>query len=229
MFEYLYRALCSLLFSQKSLLESVKILSDQIRNLSKSQRAQLRTRYALVSARSNVLIGASYVLLLLAFSTFAFTTTNDGMLDSLWFWFATLSTIGFGDQVPQFSTFMNRSADITGISKQHGIILSLLFYLGLILLGVVFVANLLSSAIEYVSVSSIASEEETANDELEKWRAELRVLHGRRDISSDNQSIDLVFQMIDHEDDSPSFTINRREITVSASLLMQHTTASAPL
>ena len=202
---------------QKALLESVKILSDQIRNLSKSQRTQLQSSHAISSARSSVFRGATYVLLLLAFGSFSVTaTTGLGVLNSLWFWFATLSTVGFGDYFPDFSALQTKGAN--GIFQQAWQNQSFTFYLIFLLLGVVAVAYLLSSAIEFVSLSSTTSQEEMANDHLKKWREQLRLLHGRKYISSDNQSIDLVFQMIDHEDDLPSFTINRKEITVCVCL-----------
>lgn len=172
-------------------------------------------------------MGAFLVLLLLAFGTFAFTATSgNDVLNSLWLWFATLSTIGFGDETPDWEAFASDVSNHLSFQTTEIIVVVWVF---LILLGVVALAYLISSAIEFVSLVSAASEEETANDDLKRWRGELGILHGRKNISSDNQSIDLVFQMIDHEDNSPSSTINRKEVTVCVFPFMRNVTPNTPL
>ena len=145
----------------------------------------------------------------MAFGTFAFAALNGwALLHSLWFWFATLSTIGFGDAIFPF----NSISKLKGESNDPG--LAYFYYFLFIFLGIVAVGYLFSSAIEFVSLSSQESKEEIFNSNLKQWREHLRLLHGRNDVTSDNESINLVFETIDHEDQSPCFTINRKEITV---------------
>ena len=208
---------------------SLKILRNQIKNLSKSQRTQLQASYAIQSARSRLLKGAAFVLLLLAFGTFAFAAPRSwSLLDAFWFCFATLSTIGFGDEVANFNELQEHYSSSftpdTGLVGNETILLY--FSIIFIWLGVVAVGYLFSSAVEYVSLNTIESKEEAANDTLKKWRVNLRLLHGNNNITSDNESINLLFQAIDHEAESPDFTINRKEITVTVCL---PTRPSAPI
>ena len=201
---------------------SLKILRNQIKNLSKSQRTQLQVSYAIDSARSRLIKGAASVLLLLAFGTFAFAAPRSwSLLDAFWFCFATLSTIGFGEVVANFTELQEHySSSYTPNTNFVGDSIMVLYLTTILFisLGVAAVGYLFSSAVEYVSLNTIESKEEAANDSLKKWRANLRLLHGNNDINSDNESINLLFQAIDHEAESPDFTINRKEITVTVCL-----------